>query len=82
MIGLCLDHDPDLWFADKKAVRNEAAAICKKCPVQLACLRHTLAMPELPEYGVWAGYEPVQLRSLVRRNSVRRPFKVIVRHAR
>ena len=41
------DYDPDDWFPvpgtpEYFTVKDRAVAICRKCPVQLQCLRHAL----------------------------------------
>jgi len=49
----CQVHDPDLWFADTPAELEEAKALCRSCPAQLACLTGALERHE--PAGVWGG---------------------------
>ena len=49
----CQVHDPDLWFADSPHELERAKALCRDCPVQLACL--TGAIERAEPTGVWGG---------------------------
>jgi WhiB family redox-sensing transcriptional regulator len=53
----CAAHpDPDLWFADPTRDEDrhrQAVAICRNCPVRIACLVYALSVPSLE--GTWAG---------------------------
>lgn len=59
--ALCAQSDPELWFdlADrwKPTPTGErepiAKSICRRCPVQVECLRHALDDPSLE--GIWGG---------------------------
>lgn len=49
----CQVHDPDLWFANTPAELEQAKALCRSCPAQLACLTGALERHE--PAGVWGG---------------------------
>lgn len=51
----CLDHDPDLWFADPSdtASRSQARRICESCPARTACRDFADAGGQ--EWGIWGG---------------------------
>lgn len=51
----CLDHDPDLWFADPsdKTARAQAERICAGCPARTACKDFADASGQ--EWGIWGG---------------------------
>ncbi|MDH2412946.1 WhiB family transcriptional regulator [Nocardioides sp. CER19] len=49
----CLDHDPELWFADSPQDVEHAKALCRGCPVRTRCLDGALARRE--PLGVWGG---------------------------
>jgi len=55
----CTDADPDLFFAEH-AMENvrEAQAICRRCPVQLDCLR----AGQDEDFGIWGGMLPHERR--------------------
>lgn len=61
--ALCAQSDPDAWFPDPGDPAPLAKAVCRRCPVQDACLDHALANDE--RHGVWGGLTPgerVELR--------------------
>jgi hypothetical protein len=41
----------DLWLSDQIADRDEAAILCKSCPIKAQCLTAALARHE--DFGVW-----------------------------
>ena len=49
----CQTHDPDLWFADTPGDLENAKALCRGCPAQMACL--TGAIERHEPAGVWGG---------------------------
>jgi WhiB family redox-sensing transcriptional regulator len=49
----CLQHDPELWFAQHPTQINQAKALCAECPIREACLLNALARGEAA--GVWGG---------------------------
>lgn len=63
----CLTEDPDTWFAADAV--EDAKAVCRRCPVQWACLRHALDVRE--PYGVWGGLDETERRELRLRGRVR-----------
>jgi WhiB family transcriptional regulator, redox-sensing transcriptional regulator len=48
----CMD-DPDLFFAELPADVETAKALCRGCPIRLACLSGALERRE--PWGVWGG---------------------------
>jgi WhiB family transcriptional regulator, redox-sensing transcriptional regulator len=48
----CMD-DPDLFFAELPADVESAKALCRECPIRLACLSGALERRE--PWGVWGG---------------------------
>lgn len=68
--------ETELFFpvgeSTRRAVRQteEAAAVCRDCPVRLHCLVWALVMN--PEDGIWGGLAPSQRRALRRERRVRR----------
>jgi WhiB family transcriptional regulator, redox-sensing transcriptional regulator len=66
----CRDEDPDLHFplgtSGIHAQQIEAAkAVCRRCPVQLACLDWAADNPSLE--GIWGGLMPGERRNYRRR---------------
>ena len=58
------DHDPDDWFPEHgtdsfEEKKNRALRVCRKCPVQLACLRHALRT-EKDIWGIRGGQTSTQ----------------------
>jgi WhiB family transcriptional regulator, redox-sensing transcriptional regulator len=49
----CRVNDPDLWFAEAPADLERAKALCRGCPVRVACLAGALERRE--PWGVWGG---------------------------
>ena len=49
----CRELDADLWFAEEQVSTDRAQALCRKCPLQAACLSEALARQE--PCGVWGG---------------------------
>ncbi|WP_367141248.1 MULTISPECIES: WhiB family transcriptional regulator [Streptomyces] len=67
--------DGDLWFADKgdKKARDDAVAICWRCPVRIECREDTLARegrsgPKF-RHGIRAGLTESQRHSEYRRRA-------------
>lgn len=66
--GACAaSPEPDLWFSHPSDTRDRALAlqICSMCPVQAECLDY--ALRTRPEFGIWGGLEPNEIRRLLRR---------------
>lgn len=67
----CNGKDTAYWFPEQTNAYNPASAravaICRSCPVQLACLTHAQEQPE--HYGIWGGLTPKERLGL-RRSSV------------
>ena len=49
----CRQVDPELFFAEAPADVEAAKALCRKCPIQEACLAGALERRE--PWGVWGG---------------------------
>ena len=48
----CMD-EPDLFFAESPADVETAKALCRGCPIRIACLTGAMARGE--PWGVWGG---------------------------
>ncbi len=46
-------HAPELFFAEKPEVVEQAKALCRTCPVRVQCLGGALRRRE--PWGVWGG---------------------------
>jgi len=77
----CRDVDPTLFFpvgVTGPAVPQiaEAKAVCRRCPVRLACLQYALVSYQ--EFGVWGGYDEEERRDLRRRwHALGRPLRIV-----
>jgi WhiB family redox-sensing transcriptional regulator len=71
----CWDADPDLFFAESPADVESAKAICRDCPVRLACLSTALDRNE--PWGVWGGELVVTGVVVPRKRPRGRPRKVV-----
>ncbi|HEX2857568.1 MAG TPA: WhiB family transcriptional regulator [Propionibacteriaceae bacterium] len=49
----CLDHDPELFFAESPADVERAKLVCHGCPVREVCL--SAAKRRAEPHGVWGG---------------------------
>ena len=56
----CRNENPDLWYPDlsqgrrtRRALEAQAKAICHRCPIEEACLKHAIDSDQ--RYGVWGG---------------------------
>jgi WhiB family redox-sensing transcriptional regulator len=49
-----LGTDPDIFFSTDDIEQAVAKRVCRRCPVQQACVRYALDAGE--GYGVWGGY--------------------------
>jgi hypothetical protein len=58
--GLCLRHDPEVFFPETLEDPTPALAICGCCPVRGACLATALDVGECD--GVWGGTTPRERR--------------------
>lgn len=73
--ALCREADPELFFPSgegfdtptDEAAYDPARAICRECPVQLACLDHALQWRE--PAGMWGGQSPGARRRILRRRA-------------
>ena len=65
--GLCKEIDPDLWYPEKGGPTQDAKQVCRRCPVQLACLQYALDNDE--RFGVWGGFSERERRLLHRGRS-------------
>jgi WhiB family redox-sensing transcriptional regulator len=69
----CQVDEPDLWFAEKRADRERAKALCAQCPIRRECLAAALERRE--PWGVWGG-EIIEQGAVVRNKRPRgRPRK-------
>ena len=68
--ALCAQSDPDTWFPEVGGSNRYAIKVCRRCPVQAACL--TWALDTGQEHGIWAGTTPRQRRN-IRHNQERQP---------
>jgi WhiB family transcriptional regulator, redox-sensing transcriptional regulator len=68
-LGLCLGHDPDLWFPTEGEDCSIAARICSVCPVRRECLSWAIEHKE--RYGIWGG-ESYRGRQRIRAEASRR----------
>jgi WhiB family redox-sensing transcriptional regulator len=62
--ALCAQIDPELWWPVKGGGSCTAKAICRGCPVRVACLDWAQATGQ--QYGIWGGYSTKE-RDLLRR---------------
>ncbi len=60
--GLCLRHDPELFFPNTAEDPSPAVAICRMCPVAAPCLAAALDAGECD--GVWGGTTPEERRRM------------------
>ncbi len=72
----CTPADLDLFFSDNDPSRLkarfaelEAKAICQRCPVQVDCLEHAIAVGE---HGIWGGTTSEERRKMKKAGSRRR----------
>lgn len=54
--ALCAQVDPEIFFPDKGMPGRDAAAVCRRCPVQTPCLEYALRHNITD--GVWGGVHP------------------------
>lgn len=55
-------HDPDLWNSSAPAARQEAKAICRRCPLMQACADYAITNNE--PRGTWGGLTAPERRRL------------------
>ena len=65
--------DPDLFFAESPAAVEAAKALCRGCPVRLACLSGARERRE--PWGVWGGELFLRGRIVPRKRGRGRPRK-------
>ena len=65
--GACLDHHPDLWFADPGHAQAMAREICNGCPSRLECL--DWAIDTNQQYGIFGGLGREERVNLKRREN-------------
>ncbi|MEE6269147.1 WhiB family transcriptional regulator [Streptomyces diastatochromogenes] len=68
----CREEDPELFFpigniGPARLQIQKAKAICRRCPVQLAC--RTWALETEQEDGVWGGLSEAERRRQFKRRS-------------
>ena len=68
----CMD-DPDLFFAESPAAVEAAKAMCRGCPIRLACLSGARERRE--PWGVWGGELFLRGRIVPRKRGRGRPRK-------
>ena len=61
----CRDAEPDVFFSNAEADREEALRMCGDCPVRMECLEHALETREA--YGIWGGTDEQERKRLLRR---------------
>ncbi|MFD0033032.1 WhiB family transcriptional regulator [Streptomyces sp. NPDC127172] len=66
----CADEDPELFFPGEKSAadvlqKEEAKAVCRRCPLIESCLQGALERNEAA--GVWGGTDEGDRRRLKRR---------------
>ena len=61
----CRDADPEVFFSNDEADREQALSYCAACPVRTECLEHALATREA--YGIWGGTDETERKRLLRR---------------
>ena len=61
----CRNGDPDALFV-RGAEQRKAAAVCRRCPVQLECRAD--ALDNRVEFGGWGGLTERQRRAVLRKN--------------
>ncbi len=64
-MAVCRQGDPDALFV-RGAEQRKAAAICRRCPVQMECRAD--ALDNKVEFGVWGGLTERQRRAVLRKN--------------
>lgn len=60
--ALCAQVDQKSFYPEKGGSTAPAKAVCRRCPVQTACLEYAIANDE--PHGVWGGMSPKQRRRL------------------
>ncbi|WP_261556935.1 WhiB family transcriptional regulator [Frankia tisae] len=70
----CWDVDPEMFFAESPAEVETAKAVCRTCPVRVACLAAALGRAE--PWGVWGGELVVTGAVVPRKRPRGRPRKV------
>ena len=60
--GLCLRHDPELFFPNAAEDPEPAVHVCRVCPVQAPCLAAALDSGECD--GVWGATTPDERRAM------------------
>lgn len=61
----CAGVDPELFFQEPRSLMTrDAISICRRCPVQPACLAYAL---EHPQCGIWGATTEDQRRDIARR---------------
>jgi WhiB family transcriptional regulator, redox-sensing transcriptional regulator len=67
----CTQTGPEIFFPLHGDPATEARKICSRCPVRDDCLAYALNADE--EFGIWAGLDPDERRSLQRTQPSRKP---------
>lgn len=56
-----------LFFPISETSETAAKRVCKGCPVRLECLAYAVSTG--PDFGIWGGLNPEELRRIRRRHS-------------
>ena len=69
--AICLTRDPELWMTPNNnqttQANDYAVAICKRCPVQTACLTEALEVERgtvAARYHIYGGLTPMERAKL------------------
>lgn len=75
----CVEHEPELFFAEDRKDRMRAKAVCRVCPVATACVAEAFA--EEIEHGIWGGLTPKDRRKALRHGLEPHRAVEVARHA-
>ena len=67
-LGDCRDKPPSIFFPNDGVGVEIARRICRKCPVQEACLEY--ALTNRIDHGVWGGASERERRRILRRRKM------------
>ncbi|MDN5797058.1 MAG: WhiB family transcriptional regulator [Intrasporangium sp.] len=69
----CVEHDADLWFAQRPGELDLAKRLCQSCPLRAECL--AAAIDRREPWGVWGGQIFVDGVVVARKRGPGRPPK-------